>query len=146
MTVASTGSGLRSSRRSVAIISGAETPDRVSGQLEFMTRHFPAITSEAAVLPAQAEDRHTAQSGAELRGDLAGDQPPVPRLVQQPLNGFTASWTVVERQLVHIHADESIGAVAIEPAAVLQRVIERGGTMREAEGDALAKQSGDLVD
>ena len=49
---------------------------------------------------------------------------------QQAQHGGAPALAVVERQVVHVHADESVGARAIEAAAVLHRVRDRVAAMR----------------
>src|SRR5215218_10342002 len=62
---------------------------------------------------------------SELHGHALGNEPLVERLGHQPLDSFASALAVAERQVVHVHADERVGARLVEAAPELLRILDR---------------------
>src|SRR5437762_5159869 len=58
------------------------------------------------------------------------------------MNRLPPALAVIERQTVHVHADEAVRARLIEAAAELHGMAHGFVTMIEAETDAVVKQAG----
>ena len=74
-----------------------------------------------------------------------GDDAGLVRLVQQSPDGFAATFAVVERPVIHVHADEFISERLIHVAGILQRVVESSRSVIERVTDALLEQPADLA-
>src|SRR5687768_11416422 len=67
-------------------------------------------------------------------------------LRQEFANGFPAAGTEVERPVVYIHADESVGLARVEIAAKLKCVAQRLLAVSQAILNALFEQALDVTD
>src|SRR4051812_35545891 len=83
----------------------------------------PGASATATSVTASAA-RITSLRG-ELHGHALGDEPFLERLGHQPLDPFPSALAVAERQVVHVHADERVGARLVEPAPELLRILDR---------------------
>src|SRR3954452_22005622 len=63
---------------------------------------------------------------------------------QQLPHRLAALVAVVAGQLVHVHADEAVGQLVVEAAAVLERVLHRLVAVVEPGLDRLAQDRGEL--
>ena len=82
----------------------------------------------------------------ELDRHALRDQALVERVGHQPLEALAAALAVRQRQVVDVHADEGVGARAVEAAAELQRVLDRLLAVRQRVRDAVVQQLRDLGD
>ena len=73
----------------------------------------------------------------------AGTSFACPGLVEEQPDRLPPAVAVVERQVVHVHADEPVGLRLVEPAAELHRVLERLVAMVERVRDAVVQQPRD---
>ena len=77
----------------------------------------------------------------ELDSDRPGQQARGLSIAQQAPDRLPATVAVVERQAVHVHADETIGACVIEPAPELHGVLDGFLTMIQAVCNAVVEQA-----
>ena len=66
---------------------------------------------------------------------------PLDAALEEQANGVAAALAVVERPVVHVHADEGVGLGAIESAGVLHRVVERACSMLQSIRDTVVKMA-----
>src|SRR5258706_15173065 len=62
------------------------------------------------------------------------------------MNGLPPAFAIIERQIVHVHADEAVGAPLVKSTAELHGIAHGFVTMIEAETDAVVKEAGERRD
>src|SRR5882724_9489906 len=72
------------------------------------------------------------------------NQSALERLAEKTPDGFAPAFTVVERPVIDIHADEFVREIAAHVARVLQRVLHGFRTMIETELDARGEDVGNF--
>ena len=82
-----------------------------------------------------------AQEGCELAAPV-GRVHGGPAVEEQFGHGRSALVAVVLGQLVHVHLDEAVGDGCINPAAELERVLERVGRLGREPGDGPVEAAG----
>jgi hypothetical protein len=78
---------------------------------------------------------------SELDRHPRRNDPLLVRFVQEPLDRQPATFTVIQCELIDVHANKAIGFGAIETTAVLHRVRERFAPMIEPVRDAVVEQA-----
>src|SRR5580693_4541267 len=88
-------------------------------------RAFPkASASSTRSSRARTVSRSTPRSGRKFNRDRPGQQACGLRVAEQPPYRLAPAFAVVQRQIVHVHANERIGPPAIEAASKLHGVID----------------------
>ena len=91
------------------------------------------------------EAERTVADAEGLLGDDASDAEMRDFAQEELGDGRPPVLAVVEGPVVHVHADEAVGQVVVQPAAVVSGVLEGVLTMVEAEPDALVQQHGEAA-
>src|SRR6476619_6158393 len=79
------------------------------------------------------------ESCGELDWHRLRDEAPLVGIAEEAFDRETAAVSVRERQVVHIHPDELVGAGTIETPAELDRIFHRRLAMRQRIGDAVVQ-------
>src|SRR5690349_14451978 len=131
-----TGTPARSTAASIAIAarSSGRTPESAPPYRPTGVRTAERITARLTP-PAYSDelDAHGVREGAQRFG-----------APQQLLHGLTPLVAVVLRQLVHVHPDEPVGEVRLEPAAELHRIRHRLTAVLEPGPDRLGENRREL--
>src|SRR5436190_21592471 len=99
-------------------------------------RRAPATTMRARIHSAALQGCPY-PSGRELHGHRIRQQARGRCLAYQTDDGSAPAVAIIERQVVHVHAHESIGPDPVETATKLHRVRDGFVTMRQAVGNAV---------
>src|SRR3954470_23575104 len=81
----------------------------------------------------------------EVELDAGGEGTQLLAAAEELLHRLPTLLAVIAREVVHVHGDEAIGELGVEPAAEPERVLHGLGAVGQAGLDRLAQDLGELV-
>src|SRR5678815_2499756 len=86
-----------------------------------------------------------ATRSGKFEGDSGGHETLVEGLCEEAVERRSAAASIVERELIHVHPDESVGVLPVESAAELLGVVDGGGPVVQRMGNAVVQHLRDLA-